>query len=481
MFIYWRRYFLLAWSAILVIGLFFASADYSSAAESDHLKDKYAANEFKIMIVPGHDDDSAGGAVFRGLREADLNLKIAEELKNLFDADAHFKALITRNKAGYISEFSRYFADNYSDIVSFRENSRKIMDDLVERGVIQRNITILHNYASEKDSLRLYGINKWASENGSDLVLHLHFNDYPGRAPYWAGEYSGFSIYIPEKQLPNHGESLGIAESIFASLQKYFPVSDLPVESAGIIEDQELIAVGPASFNGAAILIEYGYIYEPQFVNSRTQSSAIKELAHQTYLGVKKYFEPNESAKDTAMLPYEWNNHLKKGLKNNRDVIALQVALSKEGLYPPEGSTKNKCGITGNFGECTQRAAIEFQRKHNLPQTGFIGDLTIARLNELYFYEPPKSAEDFSYSWAKDLYFGLKNSEDVRALQNALFLEGVYSGPISGNFSDATRKAVVEFQKKHNFVSTRHTGYAGVYTREVLNSIYSRQPNSLLE
>jgi hypothetical protein len=86
----------------------------------------------------------------------------------------------------------------------------------------------------------------------------------------------------------------------------------------------------------------------------------------------------------------------------------------------------------------------------------------------------PNSNLSFSYTWNNDLYYGMTNNADVKALQQALTLEKVYSGLINGNFWSLTRQAVIDFQKKHNFANIPNTGYVGSYTRQVLNSLYSK-------
>ena len=125
-----------------------------------------------------------------------------------------------------------------------------------------------------------------------DIVLHLHFNDYPGRAYDLPGKYSGFAIYIPDDQLPNYRASSEIAQSIRQELKKNQTESNFLKEKDIIIEDQQLIAVGSnASRDGVSILLEYGYIYEPEFANKAERTRALQQLAKQTYAGVKNFFE----------------------------------------------------------------------------------------------------------------------------------------------------------------------------------------------
>ena len=349
-----------------------------------------ANDKIKILIVPGHDNESAGGTQFRGMKEADLNLLVASKIFKLFDVDPKFQAFITRDQKGYKPEFSNYFSENRSDILLFRDWTKSIMSGLIAQGVVKQSAFSYHNFASDEDSIKLYGINKWANDNKIDVVVHAHFNDYRGRPENKIGKYSGFSVYIPEKQLLNYEESFAIAQSVFNQLKKYYPISNLPAEKTGILEDQELIAIGSnASLASASFLIEYDYIYESQLSNSVIQPLITKELAYQTYKGIKTYFASTTetTAPDTATLPYKWKQNLSRGLRNNRDVFALQIALSKEGIYPPAGFEENECALSGNFGDCTKASVIAFQRKHNfssVPGTGYVGSYTRKVLNKLY-------------------------------------------------------------------------------------------------
>ena len=137
---------------------------------------------------------------------------------------------------------------------------------------------------------------------------------------------------------------------------------------------------------GTAVLIEYGYIYEQQFLNQKIRPVVFQEMAYQTYLGIKKHFDPSLAnfPYDNLGLPYTWKNELREGLKGNSDVFSLQLALVRENLYPPAGLTKNDCPTNGNFGKCVRQAIFAFQKKHNLNLTGGIEKSTLEKLNELY-------------------------------------------------------------------------------------------------
>lgn len=71
-------------------------------------------------------------------------------------------------------------------------------------------------------------------------------------------------------------------------------------------------------------------------------------------------------------------------------------------------------------------------------------------------------------SFDKDLYYGTKGSADVESLQEFLTEQGIYSGPISGNFFSLTLKSVKDFQTSKNIYAT---GYVGTLTRTALNEV----------
>ena len=68
------------------------------------------------------------------------------------------------------------------------------MNQYVESRQVERVVHTIRNIAPDEMGVRLYGINKWANENDIDIVIHVHFNDYPGRPRTGSGKYSGFSI-----------------------------------------------------------------------------------------------------------------------------------------------------------------------------------------------------------------------------------------------------------------------------------------------
>lgn len=370
--------------------VFFIESVTPEVLKQTALSSYYTQRKLRILIVPGHDNEY-WGTQFRGLKEAALTLELAKELRQLLAAEASFEVILARDDGGYNPALRSYFSDNREDILAFARGKKEVMKDLLEEGrVTAQTDGVYHNKAPDPVIVRLYGINKWANENEVDLVVHVHFNDYPRKKKSAAGQYSGFSIYVPERQYSNARASRAVADSVFRELKRFYPESSMPKESAGVIEDQDLIAIG--SFNTldpASILIEYGYIYEPQFEDAAIRSAVVRDLALQTYVGIQNSFgrvnPPAAGKHGTALLPYAWSESTPAGARNNPSVLALQVALALQSVYPPKGTDPHECPLAGSFGACTKKALSLFQQKHGIREgVERLGDATRAKLNELY-------------------------------------------------------------------------------------------------
>ena len=125
------------------------------------------------------------------------------------------------------------------------------------------------------------------------------------------------------------------------------------------------------------------------------------------------------------------------------DVLFMQTRLKELKYYSGE--------LSGNFGTATRDAVKAFQHDFNLAETG-IADVQTQMVIYTTMYRP--------------LHYG-SSGDDVRELQTQLTVLGYYKGQISGNFLDATQKAVERFQQNN---SLRVTGVADPDTQEVLFS-----------
>jgi hypothetical protein len=252
---------------------------------------------------------------------------------------------------------------------------------------------VVHNRADPNVAKRLYAINKWTDDNGIDILIHIHVNDDGDRLAGRPGPYSGLTVYVPDSQYGNAKVSRGVAEAIFKNLNRYFAKSDLPKEDAGVVDDQKLIAVGSNnSLKAASVLIEYGYIYESRFQNSKIRSAIFKEMAWQTYRGVRDFFGSDArtgAGYSTTFLPLGVVQDYRFGAKNIPELLGVQAVLTDRGFYPPAGLSKNDCPISGSFGQCTKTAILRLQNRYGISgEQDSIGPETLAKLKDLAAGEP---------------------------------------------------------------------------------------------
>ncbi len=363
--------------------------------KSKYLADKSWLNrskeKVKVLIVPGHEPDY-GGAEYSNLFERDMVVDLAKELERYFSTNDSYQVFVARDKNDWSPIFSNYFKNNWDQIISWTKINQDEVKRLERIGEFHPVIpSVIHNKAPKDIAYRLYGMSKWSNENDIDIIIHVHFNDHPGHSKTSPGKYTGFAIYIPQQQYFNSTSTQQVAGAIFNRLKKYNPVSDFPGERAGIVETQDLIAVGAYnSLNAPSLLIEYGYIYEQQFNNPDLYSVAIKDLAFQTYLGLQDFFDDKkpdniEGLSDTLLIPYTWRAQILDNKYNSKDVYSLQTALVNEGLYPPQDKSLNDCPRTGNFGNCTKKAVELFQKKRGvMGEYGMVGNKTLEELNRAY-------------------------------------------------------------------------------------------------
>lgn len=366
-------------------GIYFVESTTTAELQTTYNNAKRINKPFSILVVPGHTKTS-GGTNFRGVSEADINVEIGTLIVTELNRDPAISAKLARTDSGFAPELQNYFDTQREDILNFANYNKSITSALMKNGLIDSRKNVEHLDAPANAVIQLYGINKWANENSVDLVIHIHFNDHPGRRYNLPGKYSGFAIYVPESQYSNAKVSQDVALSISEKLKGYSAVSDMPKESA-VVEDQELIAIGSNNtLDPAGILIEYGYIYESQYYVQEVRGLAFQDLAVLTAQGVFNFLNSSNINSDVFMNTpkHIWATNLSVSIFKNRDVYALQAFLNELDLYPPKGKALSACPLSGNFGPCTQKSVIEFQREYNItPAIGFVGEKTRAVLNSL--------------------------------------------------------------------------------------------------
>lgn len=358
-----------------------ASGAFKETVSTKEIREKYTdSKKVKVLIVPGHDDKYAG-ALFGKIREADLTLKLGKELYAMLKGEKGIEVSLLRDEKGYSADFSTYLIKNFKSILEFRDSKIAAMNKLQSKGRIEAYSEVSHNRALPSVATILYGINKYVNDKDYDIVLHIHFNDFPGHGAL-LGPYTGFAIYVPEKQYGNSDASMDLAKKVRDQLLLISASSNLPKEGA-ITEDQELIAIGANNtVDAAVILTEYGYVYEPHFADPKVTGAVMKELARQTYEGVISYLKNAPVKKMTYPVfdSYTWKKTLSSG-SSGLDVLALQDFLHDKEYYPHE-QTLNGCQLHGQYDGCLINALGIYQKEKHLKVDGKLNDATRKRINK---------------------------------------------------------------------------------------------------
>ncbi|MEI6345831.1 MAG: N-acetylmuramoyl-L-alanine amidase [bacterium] len=267
------------------------SVDLVALRKRYQLATSPGAEKVRVLIVPGH-EPGFGGAEYKDLKEREMNIELANKLQALFQADTHYEVSVARSGSDWLPSLKEFFVTKWDDIVVFQTAKRKEMKSLLVAGSATKVSSAPHSNALAAVATRLYGINKWANDHKIDIAIHVHFNEYPRTNATKPGIYNGFAIYVPEAQFSNAPAAKEVAQRVFRRLSSVARQSNYPYEADGVVEDQALIAVGANnSVDAASMLIEYGYIYEPQFATEAKRQPVFTDYAATTYAGVKDFFE----------------------------------------------------------------------------------------------------------------------------------------------------------------------------------------------
>ncbi|MEK7630416.1 MAG: peptidoglycan-binding protein, partial [Patescibacteria group bacterium] len=147
---------------------------------------------------------------------------------------------------------------------------------------------------------------------------------------------------------------------------------------------------------------------------------------------------------------------LSLGMKDDQDVMKLQVLLASDTSLYPEGL------ITGNFGPKTEAAVKKFQTRHGISPVGRVGPMTLAKLMEIYgsgSMTAPTPAASTGGKLTRELAMG-DEGDDVKTLQSFLAADpSLYpEGLITGYFGGLTKAAVQKFQTRHGISPVGRVG-----------------------
>lgn len=272
-------------------GIFFVQSVTVSDLKNTYKKAERGKGSIKVLLVAGH-EPHFGGAEYRKIKERDIVVDIAQEIERILSNKKEYKVVISRDKEKWNPELEQFFTEEWNEITPWKESYQREMVRLFNNGAVKRVTDgVQHNDAPPDVAKRLYGINKWVNENNFDIVIHIHINDNPRKNTSMPGAYSGYAIYIPEGQYSNAEATKAVAQKIDDRLSLSFTKSNLPKENTGLVEDQELVAIGRHNtVDAVSLLIEYAYIYEPWMQDPVIRDKNIKEMARATVLGLEDFF-----------------------------------------------------------------------------------------------------------------------------------------------------------------------------------------------
>lgn len=261
-----------------------SSPEYAELVSYD-----YEGSPRRILLVAGHTAETEGTS-YRSLSEYELNYQLMNMLEERLRATG-YEVITTHEGDDYNEEFTNFFETQRQEILDFRSRQREAYEEEYPLGVVTNDTD--HNYASNLGTLQLYGVNYWANQNNIDVVLHIHFNDYPGRPNDEVGEHTGFSVFTSLKTNKNFIESFLLAKEIEREMLTYADRSTVRRESAGVLES-ELIAVGQAnSTDMPSLLLEMGFIYENKFVNPISRAQEFQDYTQAITQALNTYFARN--------------------------------------------------------------------------------------------------------------------------------------------------------------------------------------------
>lgn len=155
----------------------------------------------------------------------------------------------------------------------------------------------------------------------------------------------------------------------------------LGMKDAEVFNLQKVLSLDPAIYPEGEVTGYFGKLTE----------AAVKRFQKKYGIRITGQVGPQTRAKlnelygssETEPFNYTFTLNLKKGDEGG-EVLNLQRALKLDSTVSPLGS------ITGYFGDATEMAVKDFQKKYGIRVTGQVDSLTLAKLNEL-FSQPPET------------------------------------------------------------------------------------------
>lgn len=235
------------------------------------------AKTFHILIDPGH-GGMDHGAVRENIRESDVVLKVAKQLKNLLDQDPRFKADLTRTSdvdLGLDARVQKAKAKKFDLMMSIHANAA---DDARAKGY---EIYFQNHLPPDEETLFLANLENQKNKMKSTDDSEAYASDVQAIIGDLKRQYNllaskNLSTFLFESW--NSHKSSVIRQAPFYVLTK----ADVP-----------------------AVLVEIGYMSNPKELEKLTELKYQKEIARQLFVGLESYYQKfsNVNVEETLTTP----------------------------------------------------------------------------------------------------------------------------------------------------------------------------------
>lgn len=226
-----------------------------------------------IAIDPGHGGEDPGATGPSGTREKDVVLKIGKRLKRMFDAQPGFKAILTRNSDYYIplrkrTEIAReqkadFFVSIHADAFNSPRPHGSSVFALSSRGATSETARWLA--ATENRADLIGGVDGNLSLNDKDEMLR--------------------GVLLDLTMTATLNDSLAAGSGVLANLGRMNSLHKRQVEQAGFV-----VLKSP---DIPSLLVETGFISNPQEERNLNSGPYQEKLAHSIFSGIQSHFERN--------------------------------------------------------------------------------------------------------------------------------------------------------------------------------------------
>lgn len=236
----------------------------------DELSIHSGKRDIVVVIDPGHGGEDPGAIGPNGIREKQVVLAIAQELKKRINAKQGFKAFLTRESDYYIGLRDR-------TVLARKLNADLLVsihaDAFTKPQAKGASVYALSNRGATSEMAR------WLAkkENSADLIGGIDGLSLEDKDDVLAG------VLLDLSSTASLTASLGVGSKVLTSMSHMAHLHKKTVQQAGFV-----VLKSP---DIPSILVETGFISNPGEARRLKSSSYQKQLADSIHKGIVRYFE----------------------------------------------------------------------------------------------------------------------------------------------------------------------------------------------